>query len=136
MINKIIKSLVVLTTIFTLTGCTSKKETHQEEKDECIVVNTGSENKVEDLFDFISKEQVAVTDLANSNTPEGVYTIGKIDDECYVVWKSDDDGYGYDDQKFAFLLKKTSKTEVMYIAKQISINNGISLDQFNKEYSK
>lgn len=63
----------------------------------------------------------------------GCYCIGALPGGNSVVWKSDDDGYGYDDCLFLYVEDKVSDVQVATYASKLK-EEPISYENFKEKY--
>lgn len=128
--------VLVILCLFTasfICACESGDEAvkNKDEEREYAVVNMSDGMLVTDIFEFSSTTKISVSDPAGkTNIEDAVYTVGKLSTGCTVVWKSSDDGYGYDDCKFVYIVGEGSASDCAKLKE-----TGISYDEFLNEYS-
>lgn len=115
-----------------LTGC--GRNSAENEKKNYTVVEVPDNESVEGLFDFESVTKVALSgQLSKLGIEEGVYCIGALSNGHSVVWRSDDDLYGYDDGLFVYVEDSVSKQQVISYAAKPE-DTSITYDDFREKY--
>lgn len=128
--KKVIRYFLTVLLSATLMGCSS--ETAKKEQENYVVVEMPDATNVDDLFEFESVSQIALTgEMSNLGVGEGCYCIGALQGKNSVVWRSDNDGY--DGGLFVFVEDDVSNTQVITYAAKLK-ETPISYDSFREKY--
>ncbi|MCM1244780.1 MAG: hypothetical protein NC293_03945 [Roseburia sp.] len=120
---------IILIAIF-LVGCGNKtgKEVNY------VVVEVPEDTAVNDLFEFENVSKVVLGgELSNIDVEGGCYCVGYLKEGNSIVWKSDDDNYGYDDGLFLYIEDKVSDVHVANYAGKLK-ETPISFNTFQQKY--
>lgn len=130
--KKVIGNFFAVLLSISLMGCNG--ETKKSEQVDYVVVEISSGTKVNDLFEFKSVAKIALDgELSELDVEDGCYCIGALQGGNSIVWRSDDDGYGYDDCLFVYVEDEISDTQVMTYAVKLK-DTPISYDSFKEKY--
>lgn len=114
-----------------LIGC---GKTGKNEQANYVVVEMSNGTKVNDLFEFESVSKIALDgELSKIDVEDGCYCIGVLQGGNSVAWRSDDDGYGYDDCLFIYVEDEISDTQIMTYAAKLK-ETPISYESFKEKY--
>ena len=123
---------LVILLLISLTGCSGEKK--ENEQSNYVVVKISNGSTVDDLFEFESVSKIALnTEFSKVDAENGCYCIGALQDGNSIVWRSDDDGYGYDDCLFIYVEDEISDTQIMSYAVKLK-ETPISYDSFKEKY--
>lgn len=115
-----------------LMGCSDKME--KEKQANYDVVEISSDMKVDELFDFKSVSKIALDGkLSSTDVESGCYCIGSLENGKSVIWRSDDDGYGYDDCLFVYVEDVVTDMQIMTYAAALK-ETPISYDSYKEKY--
>ena len=122
-----------------LAGCngTEERPPKAENLADYVVVSVHSDVDIESYFDFSSVDRVHLETYFGSddNLDSGVYSAGHLSDGNCIVWRSDDDGYGYDDCLFVYVEEDLSGGEVPWIKYAEKLGEEpIDFEEFLREY--
>lgn len=113
-----------------LVGCGNK----MEKEVNYVVVKVPEDTTVNDLFEFEDVSKVMLGgELSNIDAEEGCYCAGYLKEGNSIVWKSDDDNYGYDDGLFLYIEDKVSDVHIANYASKLK-ETPISFDAFQQKY--
>ena len=125
---------LVILLLISLTGCSGEKK--ENEQSNYVVVKISNGSTVDDLFEFESVSKIALnTEFSKVDAENGCYCIGALSGGNSVVWKSDDDGYGYDDCLFLYVDDKVSDVQVATYASKLK-QEPISYENFKEKYKQ
>lgn len=130
--KKIVLVIICLLAVAFIFACKRGGEDskNEDEDREYAVVNMSEGTLVTDLFTFTSTTKTSISDpTGKMNIDDAVYTVGMLSNGCTVVWKSGDDGYGYDDCKFVYIVGKGSVSDCAKLNE-----TGISYNEFLDKY--
>lgn len=90
--------------------------------------------EVDDLFEFesVSKSVLNTEFCEIDDVEDGCYCIGTLQDGNSIIWKSDDDGSGYDDCLFIYVKDKISDTQIITYAAKLK-ETPISYESFKRK---
>ena len=132
MLKKIIGCLFIALFSILLISCSEKTE--KIEKANYVVLQISNDTKVNDLCEFESTSKAVLdSELSRLDVENGCYCIGALQDGNSIVWRSDDDGYGYDDCLFIYVEDEISDTQIMSYAVKLK-ETPISYDSFKEKY--
>lgn len=113
-------------------GCSGSGKTEKEKQPNYVVVEMSNGTKVDDLFEFESVTEIAL-DGRLVGVEDGVYCSGALQDGNSVIWRSDDDGYGYDDSLFVYVEDEISAMQISGYAFKLK-ETPISYNSFKEKY--
>ncbi len=128
--KKILMGFLVIMLVL-LSGCGEKNE--ESESAMYVVVKMPEDLNVDDLFEFESVSQSVISDYADLGIDEGCYCAGTLKGGKTIVWRSDDDPYGYDDCLFIYIESELSDAQVTGYAAKLK-EESISYDEFKGKY--
>lgn len=132
MMKKVIGCLFTIILSVLLISCSGNIEKNEESN--YTVVKISSNTKVGDLFKFKSVSKIVVdSGVSKLDVENGCYCIGRLKDGNSIVWRSDDDGYGYDDCLFIYVEDKISDTQIVTYATKLK-EKPISYDSFKEKH--
>lgn len=115
-----------------LMGCGTANEKNKQANYAVVEISNGT--NVNDLFEFDSVSKIALNgELSKLDVKSGCYCIGTLQDGNSVVWRSDDDSYGYDDCLFVYVEDQVSDMQVITYAAKLK-ENPILYDSFKEKY--
>lgn len=117
-----------------MTGCSNEQETSQKETD-YIVVKLPEDCEVADIFQIKSVLRNSLNGAEKMGVSNGVYCIGTLENGDTVVWRSDDDVYGYDDSLMVYVKGEVSDKDILYWARRLN-ETPVSYEEFEEEYIK
>lgn len=123
---------LVILLLISLIGCSGKTE--ENEQPNYVVVKISNGSTVDDLFEFEAVSKIALdTEFSKVDAENGCYCIGALPDGNSVVWKSNDDGYGYDDCLFLYVEDRVSDVQVAAYASKLK-GEPVTYEEFKEKY--
>lgn len=127
-------SLFFVCMIFAMIFVGCAENTSKNEAD-YVVVDVSDVGLVEELFSFSSVSKKSLSgDLSSMDIEEGVYNIGKLEDGSCILWRADDDKYGYDDGLFVYVEVEIDHNDVLNYASKLK-ESPISYDEYMEIYN-
>lgn len=131
--KKVLSCFLALLLPACLMGCNSKAE--KKEGAAYVVVEVSDGMKVDELFEFESISKTALSgELSKLGVDSGCYCIGVLQSGASVVWRSDDDPYGYDDGLFVYVNDEISDAQIITYAAKLK-ETPLSYDSFKEKYN-
>lgn len=132
MMKKIIICLFTALLPILLISCSGKTEKNEEAN--YVIVKMENDTKVNDLFEFKSVSKTVLdSEFSQLDMEDGCYCIGVLVNGNSIVWRSDDDGYGYDDCLFIYVEDEISDAQIVTYAVKLK-ETPISYDSFKEKY--
>ncbi len=132
MMKKVIGCLFTIILSVLLISCSGNIE--KDEEANYTVVKISNNTKVGELFKFESVSKIVVdSGVSKLDVENGCYCIGRLKDGNSIVWKSDNDGYAYDDCLFIYVEDKISDTQIVTYAAKLK-EKPISYNSFKQKH--
>lgn len=124
------RCFAVILYVMLLVGCGSKTEGEVD----YVVVEVPEDATVKDLFEFESVSKVVLGgEMSKIDVEGGCYCVGVLKGGNSIVWKSDDDNYGYDDGVFLYVEGKVSDVQTAAYASKLK-GTSISFNDFKQKH--
>lgn len=132
-LKKVLSCFLALLLSACFMGCSGNAEI--KEKATYAVVEISDGTKVDDLFEFESISKTSLNgELSKLGVDKGCYCIGVLQSGVSVVWRADDDAYGYDDGLFVYVDGEVTDAQIITYAAKLK-ETPISYESFKEKYN-